>query len=402
MKKFKLGEIANFSQGKQVDIKEQHLEKDEKYNQRFVRIVDYTNDNEPIRYVENFGKKYYANENELIMIRYGSQTAGMVAMGKNGIIANNMFKINLDNNVVKNKFMYYYLSQSVIFNYLRGSQSSSTMPAINFGMLNNFEVTIPDIECQEKIIAILEKIDNKIELNNQTNNNLLEFVENIYDEKIMKNDNATLIKMNELVEKTIGGDWGKEELTANYNSEVLCIRGADILELDNGNKGKAPTRFILEKNLKNKQLHGEEIIIEISGGSPTQSTGRCAYITKELEKSFDKSLICTNFCRAIKLKDNKYLPIFYLNLKYLYKKNIMFLYENGTTGIKNLDLTSLIENEEINICSEEEIDRFNEIFYAINKKIIKNASENRILEDLRDTLLPKLMNGEIDLDKIEI
>ena len=208
--------------------------------------------------------------------------------------------------------------------------------------------------------------------------------------------------MSDLVEKTIGGDWGKEELTGNYNSEVLCIRGADIPEMDNGNRGKSPNRFILEENLKNKQLHGEEIIIEISGGSPIQSTGRCTYITKELEQSFDKPLICTNFCRAIKLKNNKHLPIFYMNLKYLYKKNIMFLYENGTTGIKNLDLTSLMKNEEINIVDDKTLNQFNELYYTINKKVIKNASENRILEQLRDTLLPKLMNGEIDLDKIEI
>lgn len=231
---------------------------------------------------------------------------------------------------------------------------------------------------------------------------MYELVTNLFNEKIVNNKTSSLVKMNDLVEKTIGGDWGKEELTGNYNSEVLCIRGADIPEMDSGNKGKTPNRFILEKNLKNKQLHGEEIIIEISGGSPVQSTGRCAYITKELEKSFDKPLICTNFCRAIKLKDNKKLPIFYMTLKQLYKKNIMFLYENGTTGIKNLDLTSLMENEEINIVDDNVLTQFNEVYYAINKKIIQNASENRVLAEIRDTLLPKLMNGEIDLDKIEI
>lgn len=53
--------------------------------------------------------------------------------------------------------------------------------------------------------------------------------------------------------------------------------------MDSGNKGKAPNRFILEKNLYNKQLQGDEIIIEILDGNLTQSTGRCTYITKELK-----------------------------------------------------------------------------------------------------------------------
>ena len=107
---FKLGEIATFSQGKQVDINEQYNYKKDNMK-RFLRIVDYTNTNEPIRFVEDYGKKYYVSENDLIMIRYGSQTAGKVVMGKSGIIANNMFKINLNKNIVVNRYMYYYLSQ---------------------------------------------------------------------------------------------------------------------------------------------------------------------------------------------------------------------------------------------------------------------------------------------------
>lgn len=82
-------------------------------------------------------------------------------------------------------------------------------------------------------------------------------------------------------------------------------------------------------------------------------------------------MICINFCRAIKLKNNKYMSIFYMNLKYLYKKNIMFLYENGTIGIKKLDLTSLMDNEEINIVDDETLNQFNKLYYVINKKLFK-------------------------------
>ena len=173
MKSYKLGEIASFFQGKQVDLENQFLNKDENHNVRFVRIVDYTNSDEPMRYIENLGEKYYARKGDLVMIRYGSQTAGKVVMGKSGIIANNMFKINLDNTVANNEFMYYYLSQPHIFDYLRRAQSSSTMPAINFGMLNNFEVMIPNIDIQEKIVSILKKLDDRIKINTQINDNLL-------------------------------------------------------------------------------------------------------------------------------------------------------------------------------------------------------------------------------------
>ncbi len=279
--------------------------------------------------------------------------------------------------------------------------STSAYPSITKEDLEELDIPLPAIEIQEKIAVILSNIDKKIELNNQINNNLYEIIETYYKEKYINNSKKHLCKMNTLIEETVGGDWGKDKPTGNYNQEVICIRGADIPEMDKGNKRKTPNRFILEKNLRKKRLTGNEIVIEISGGSPTQSTGRSVYITPILEQSFKLPVICTNFCKAIRLKDKKYLAAFYMNLRYLYNKNIMFLYENGTTGIKNLDLNSLLENEEINILSENENNIFNSLFYNINNIMVSNSEENTNLEQLRDILVAKLMNGEIDLDKIK-
>ena len=52
----------------------------------------------------------------------------------------------------------------------------------------------------------------------------------------------------DIVVSTLGGDWGKEVETGNYTEQVYCVRGADIPEVNVGNKGKMPTRFILSKN----------------------------------------------------------------------------------------------------------------------------------------------------------
>lgn len=170
-KKYKMGDIASFTQGKQIEIDEQSFTMKEGYK-RFIRIVDYTNPDEPERYVKDCGIRYFVNENDLVMIRYGSQTAGMAVIGKAGIIANNLFKINLDNDIVLNKYMYYLLSQKSVYSKLRKSQNSSTMPAINFGLMNSIEVDLPDLLIQNKIIKILDCINNKIKLNNQINDNL--------------------------------------------------------------------------------------------------------------------------------------------------------------------------------------------------------------------------------------
>lgn len=208
--------------------------------------------------------------------------------------------------------------------------------------------------------------------------------------------------LRDYISETIGGDWGKSAPEGNNNTMVYCVRGADIPSMEYGNKGNAPIRYILEKNYKNKKLDPNNIIIEISGGSPTQSTGRTAFITKSILDMYDSPLLCTNFCRAIEAKSNILAPFVYLNLKLMYDDDIFFNWENGTTGIKNLALNDLLNNLKVKTPDEMMVKDFYLLFNNIMNKISNNSNENIKLEQLRDTLLPKLMNGEIDLDNIEI
>ena len=121
-KEYKLGEISTFSQGIQVDIDKQYS--DYKPGRvRFIRIVDFTRNDEPIRFIDKPRDKCLTEDGDIVMIRYGSQTAGLVAISYDGAIANNIFKITFNNAVVSNEFGYYYLSQKSIFDFLRGAQS---------------------------------------------------------------------------------------------------------------------------------------------------------------------------------------------------------------------------------------------------------------------------------------
>ena len=73
----------------------------------------------------------------------------------------------------------------------------------------------------------------------------------------------------------------------------------------------------------------------------------------------------------------------------------MFSYENGTTGIKNLDLTGLIDGEPIIIPEKDSIQEFSRAVAVMNQQILFNGHENEKLAEQRDYLLPKLMNGEV-------
>lgn len=325
---------------------------------------------------------------------------GYVAISENNLCTNQGFKSIIPNEKIDYKFLYYLLMHNK--DYIASKGSGSTFKEVSGSVMKEIELSIPkDINDQKKISRVLFDIDKKIELNNELNNNLFELLKQEFREKFYNKEEKDSYLI-DYISETIGGDWGKENPEGNNNTKVYCVRGADIPSMEYGNKGNAPTRYILEKNYKNKKLDPNNIIIEISGGSPTQSTGRTAYITKSILDMYDSPLLCTNFCRAVEAKSDILAPFIYMNLKLMYEDDIFFNWENGTTGIKNLALNDMLHNLEVKSPDEMKLKDYYLLFNNVMNKISSNSNENIKLEQLRETLLPKLMNGEIDLDNIEI
>ena len=266
-------------------------------------------------------------------------------------------------------------------------------------------ITFPEDKALQKAIGIfLFQIDEKIKQNVKINNNLEQQAQALFKKWFIDNPENidwSAGTFRELIQSTLNGDWGKETPTGNNTEKVYCIRGADIPEVKAGNKGKMPTRYILPKNLANKKLEAGDIVVEISGGSPTQSTGRCTAITQSLLDRYDSSMVCTNFCKAIKPKNGYSLFVYYY-WQYLYEKGVFFSYENGTTGIKNLDFTGFIETESIIVPPFDKVQVFDDYCKSIFSQIFANGKQSEQLVSLRDALLPKLMSGELDVSDIEL
>lgn len=301
-------------------------------------------------------------------------------------------------------FLYYFFCLNTTKEFVRSIAVGATMPSINTKLLGEVEVVCPEIEEQRKIADILSKIDDKIEENQKINENLQAQVMALFHAMFISSEDRLSWEsgtFSDLIESTLGGDWGKESPTGNNTELVYCIRGADIPEVKAGNKGKMPTRYILPKNYAAKRLLPGDIVVEISGGSPTQSTGRVAAISQSLLDRYDKGMVCTNFCRAIKPKSGYSMFVYYY-WQYLYDRNVFFSYENGTTGIKNLDLSGFTTTEEIVIPPFELIQKFDDYCQIVFDQTFANGLENEQLSNLRDTLLPRLMSGELDVSEIDI
>ena len=299
-------------------------------------------------------------------------------------------------------FLYYLLKNCI--SQLKRMTHGSVFDTITRDTFANIEVDIPDAETQKRISSVLADIDNKIEVNDAINDNLRQQAQALFKKWFVDNPDAILWKegtFSNLIEKTISGDWGKDSPSGNNTEMVYCIRGADIPEVRAGNKGKMPTRYILPKNYAAKQLVDGDIVVEISGGSPTQSTGRAAAVSDALLARYDKGMVCTNFCKALKPRAGYSMYVYYY-WQYLYDRDIFFSYENGTTGIKNLDINGFIETEPIVIAPEDLVEKFDAVCQTVFSKIYANGMENEQLALVRDTILPKIMSGEIDVSAVQL
>lgn len=312
----------------------------------------------------------------------------------------NSIVVNDDND---SEFVFYLLKNLWIY-FKNYEGQSTTLSILNKTHFSEIEVNVPEKSVQKKIAAILSCIDNKIELNQKINENLERQAQTLFRKWFVDNPDAVEWQsgtFSDLIEKTISGDWGKDAPSGKNTEMVYCIRGADIPDVRTGNKGKMPTRYILPKNYTAKHLINGDIVVEISGGSPTQSTGRAAAISSALLARYDKGMVCTNFCKALKPMAGHSMYVYHY-WQHLYDMGIFFSYENGTTGIKNLDITGFLETEPITIAPFELIEEFNSVCQSVYAKIYSNGLENERLADLRDTLLPKLMSGAINISDIHL
>ena len=182
-------------------------------------------------------------------------------------------------------YLYYYFCLEEVRQFVRNIAVGATMPSINTKLLGEVPVSVPSIQTQRRIAAILSSLDDKIELNNKINANLEQQAQALFKAWFVDNPDVSSWQEGtfaDLVERAVGGDWGKDLPSGNNTEMVYCIRGADIPEVRVGNKGKMPTRYILPKNYAAKKLMDGDIVVEISGGSPTQSTGRAAVVSAAL------------------------------------------------------------------------------------------------------------------------
>ena len=275
------------------------------------------------------------------------------------------------------KYIYYLLSSKYGQNRIKEIISGSAMPKFNKTDFKNIEIQLPEIKYQDKVVRILEKIDKKIELNNQINDNFYKLGDILYNEFYSKYESELPegYKYLNLNEVSINYDSKRKPMSSRKREQhkgIYPYYGAtSIIDYVDD--------YIFDNTYL---LMGEDGTVKTSEGYPV------------LQYIWGKNWI-NNHAHVLQgtIISTEHLMFA------LRKKNI----EPLITGAVQPKINQVNMNKiKIMIGTDKVNKRFEEEIKVIVAKIKANLIENETLTQLRETLLPKLINGEIELDNIEI
>lgn len=292
------------------------------------------------------------------------------------------------------EYLMLWFSRPEFDRYARYKSHGSVREIFDWDEMCNVVLPVPPIEEQRKIVKAYQIITERIELKKRINDNLAETASTLFCKYFVANEEKETWEegsFSQMLIDTVGGDWGQETPSGNYISKVSCIRGTDIPALNLGSISEAPTRYILEKNFNAKKICPNNMVIEISGGSPVQATGRIALVPEQILTYRGSNIICSNFCRVLKVEED-YLYFFLQNWLYLYRNGIMFNYENSSTGLKNFNFNAFTEEHTIRIPPKKLAVKFNAMIEPIYKEIFNIGFEIEHLQSTLEHILPRIMS----------
>lgn len=308
---------------------------------------------------------------------------GYVAIAKNDVCTNQGFKSLVLKEGYCSEFFYYLLKNNI--EYIVGMGSGSTFAEISGTQVKNLEFTIPPLDIQQKIAEVLGALDDKIELNNKINNNLEQQAQALFKSWFVDfepfggkmPDDWKVGKLGEITEITMG----QSPNGSSYNEEKNgCIFFQGRAEFGT----RFPKVRLYTTEPKRMAKKGDVLV------SVRAPVG-------DFNVAIDNCCIGRGLC-AIRSKQNCQSFILYTIWASQDKLNI-FNGEGTVFGSVNKDS---LYNMPVVIPTNKIMQKFEYTCSALDKLIWNNSLENTRLAQLRDTLLPKLMSGEIDVSNVNI
>ncbi|MCP4699689.1 MAG: restriction endonuclease subunit S [Gammaproteobacteria bacterium] len=316
-----------------------------------------------------------------------------------------------DKKKVISRFLCYLILSPQMQYTMHSRGGGATVSHLNVKEIRKLPVFLPPLQTQQKIAGILSTYDDLIENNLQRIKLLEEMAQITYEEwllfrridgKRIMDKEISLIYLEEMIKEYRNGGWGKEEAEGYYTEPAYVIRGTDIPDIKAGNINNVPLRYHTAKNLAPRRLIPGDISIEMSNGN-IGNVGRSFYFDDGTAEQLGGSVMCASFCKLLRPKNIGLSYMIDVHLKYIHKNNQMLTYKSqGANGINNFRFEDMISEEQIPIPKEKHLKTLVKQLEAAYFLCSTLRQQNQLLKEARDILLPRLMTGMIDVEKIEL
>ena len=303
-------------------------------------------------------------------------------------------------------YIFYWLKSNEAFNILNNIALGAAQKALTIVKLKDIEVPLPSINAQHRIATILSRYDSLIENYQKQIKLLEEAAQRLYKEWFVDlhfpgHENTKIVDgvpegwekkpVGDLLISHMNGGWGKDSSTGSNVIQAPVIRGTDIDKIKGGVFDDLPIRFHTEKEILNKHLEVNDIILELSNGN-INNVGRTLRIDDNLIKQYGKRVICASFCKFLRPIDYRISIILFSEFQDMHNGSRMQKFKkNGANGINNFDFQEFLKHEVLVPPVSFTIKELE----IIQKSISDYRIQIRLLTEARDRLLPKLMSGEI-------
>lgn len=301
---------------------------------------------------------------------------------ENFLVSTGFVVIDVDTNALNADFLYYLLTQNTLVDALQAiaEQSTSAYPAIKPSDIENLEIGIPDLATQKKISDILSSLDRKIAKNAEINKNLEQQAVAVFNKFYAASTNqqpfTTLINV-------LGGGTPKTGNPEFWDGSIPFFTPKDV-----GTPYTFKTeKYITELGLKhcNSRLY------------PTNTTFVTARGTVGKISLAGVPMAMNQSCYALTSEIVDPLLVHFYVLK-----AINALKHKASGAVFDAIVTRDFGGEIINILSDTDSEAALSIIKPMMEVIHNNSKENMRLSAARDTLLPKLMSGELDVSGIDL
>jgi type I restriction enzyme S subunit len=324
---------------------------------------------------------------------------GRAFINKVDMAINQDLKALIPNERLDNKFLLWTIVNKK--EEIEGLGIGSTVKGIRLEVLRGLKFNLPPLPTQRKIASILSAYDDLIE-NNLKRIKLLEEKAQLHYKELMQETSYSKSKREEYIKDClafyIGGGWGEEDYKEGFTEASFVIRGTDIPDAKKGEVKGVPFRYHKESNLASRSMQAGDIVFEVSGGSKGQPVGRSILVTEKMLQQFGKPVMCASFCKMLRPNENVTPEFFYLYLLASHENGVIAQYEkHSASNIVNYGFEEFIGEQKIAIPKENELKAFTEKVKPIFTLISTLGEQNSKLREARDILLPKLMNGQIEV-----